>query len=254
QRLWIKSPSRPAVSCHKGHMTESPDPSRFAHVTDWVFDLDNTLYPHHSNLFAQIDARMTAYVSELLTLSREEARKLQKELYLEYGTTLNGLMKRHGIDPDDFLQKVHDIDYSWLVPDPTLGAAIRQLPGRKFIFTNGDRGHAERAARQLGILEHFDDIFDIVAADLTPKPARSTYEKFTALHEVTGKNTVMFEDLARNLAVPKALGMTTVLVVPRNFEPTFSEIWERDPQNEDDVDYVTDDLAGFLTTIVSAQK
>jgi len=231
-------------------MTEFPDPASFSHVTDWVFDLDNTLYPHHSNLFSQIDAKMTAYVSELLSLPREDARRLQKELYQQYGTTLNGLMQRHGIDPDAFLQKVHDIDYSWLVPDPSLGAAIHQLPGRKFIFTNGDRGHAERAARQLGILDHFDDIFDIVAAGLTPKPARQTYEKFAALHAVTGHKTVMFEDLARNLAVPKALGMTTVLVVPRNFEPTFSEIWERDPDSEDDVDFVTDDLAGFLTRII----
>jgi len=232
-------------------MTALPDPARFSHVTDWVFDLDNTLYPHHTNLFSQIDVKMTSYVSELLTLNREDARKLQKELYLEYGTTLNGLMSRHAIDPDDFLEKVHDIDYSWLVPDPVLGAAIRQLPGRKFIFTNGDRGHAERTARQLGILDHFDDIFDIVAAGHMPKPARQTYEKFAELHAVTGPNAVMFEDLARNLSVPKALGMTTVLIVPRNFEPTFSEIWERDPTHEDDVDFVTDDLAGFLGTIVS---
>lgn len=233
-------------------MTHIPDPARFAHVTDWVFDLDNTLYPHHTNLFSQIDVKMTAYVSELLRLPRDEARALQKELYLQYGTTLKGLMERHGIDPDEFLERVHDIDYSWLVPDPVLGAAIHQLPGRKFIFTNGDRGHAERTARQLGILEHFDDIFDIVAAGLTPKPERQTYEKFASLHKVAGPNAVMFEDLARNLAAPKALGMTTVLVVPRNFEPTFSEIWERDPLNDDDVDFVTDDLAGFLTTIVEA--
>jgi putative hydrolase of the HAD superfamily len=234
-------------------MTEFPNPERFAHVTDWVFDLDNTLYPHHSNLFAQIDEKMTNYVADLLTLSREDARKLQKELYQQYGTTLSGLMERHKIDPDDFLEKVHDIDYSWLVPDPVLGTAIRQLSGRKFIFTNGDRRHAERAARQLGILDHFDDIFDIVAAGLTPKPARQTYEKFAELHAVTGPNTVMFEDLARNLSVPKALGMTTVLIVPHNFEPTFSEIWERDPKHDDDVDFVTDDLAAFLTAIAAAE-
>ncbi len=234
-------------------MTELPEPVRFTHVTDWVFDLDNTLYPHHSNLFSQIDVKMTSYVQELLTLPREEARALQKELYREYGTTLNGLMQRYGIDPDDFLMRVHDIDYSWLVPDPVLGAAIRQLPGRKFIFTNGDRGHAERAARQLGILQDFDDIFDIVAAGLTPKPARQTYEKFAALHAVTGPRTVMFEDLARNLIVPKALGMTTVLVVPRNFEPTFSEIWESDPDYDDAVDFVTDDLAGFLNAVVEGE-
>ncbi len=230
-------------------MTNLPDPVRFAHVTDWVFDLDNTLYPHHSNLFSQIDVKMTAYVSELLQLPRDEARTLQKELYREFGTTLNGLMARHGIDPDDFLNKVHDIDYSWVDPNPALGDAIRALPGRKFIFTNGDRGHAERTARQLGILDHFNDIFDILAADLTPKPARETYDKFVGLHRVDTAHAVMFEDLARNLAVPKVLGMTTVLIVPNNFEPTFSEIWERDADNEDDVDYVTDDLAGFLSRI-----
>lgn len=231
-------------------MSDLPDHERFSHVTDWVFDLDNTLYPHHSNLFSQIDVRMTAYVSELLSLPREEARALQKELYREYGTTMAGLIARHGIDSDDFLQKVHDIDYSWLVPDPALGAAIRQLPGRKFIFTNGNRDHAERAARQLGVLDHFDDIFDIVAAGLTPKPDRRPYELFTELHSIVGPKAVMFEDLARNLTVPKALGMTTVLIVPKNFEPTFSEIWEKDANYEDDVDFVTDDLGAFLGAIV----
>jgi putative hydrolase of the HAD superfamily len=233
-------------------MTNQPQREHFAHVTDWVFDLDNTLYPHHTNLFSQIDVKMTSYVSELLKLPREEARKLQKQLYLEHGTTLAGLMARHGIDSDDFLQKVHDIDYSWLAPDIELGEAIKALPGRKFILTNGSRGHAERTARQLGILEHFEDIFDIVAAGLTPKPARETYDKFLALYEVAGPHAVMFEDLARNLIAPKALGMTTVLVVPRNFEPTFAEIWERDAAKEDDVDYVTDDLTAFLRTIAPA--
>jgi putative hydrolase of the HAD superfamily len=233
-------------------MTNTPDPARFAHIREWVFDLDNTLYPHHSNLFSQIDVKMTGYVSELLQLPPDQARKLQKDLYRDYGTTLNGLIALHGIDPDDFLEKVHDIDYSWLAPDPKLGEAIRQLPGRKFIFTNGDRGHAERTARQLGILDHFDEIFDIVAAGMMPKPARETYDKFAALHRVDTQRAVMFEDLARNLAVPKALGMATVLVVPRNFEPTFAEIWESDPDQADDVDYVTDDLETFLRTILPA--
>ncbi len=243
------SASKVCQQCHQDRMTQSPDHARFDHVTDWVFDLDNTLYPHHSNLFSQIDVKMTAYLAKLLTLSSEDARELQKELYLEYGTTLNGLIQRHGIDPDAFLEHVHDIDYSWLVPNPELGAAIHQLSGRKFIFTNGNRAHAERTARQLGILEHFEDIFDIVAAGLKPKPTRATYEKFVALHNVAGHNAVMFEDLARNLIVPKALGMTTVLIVPRNFKLTFSEIWECDSQHEDEVDFVTDDLCSFLTTI-----
>ncbi len=231
-------------------MTQIPPPQRFAHITDWVFDLDNTLYPHHSNLFSQIDVKMTSYVQNLLKMPRDEARKLQKELYLEYGTTLNGLMERHNIDPDEFLRIVHDIDYSWVKPNPRLGKAIKALPGRKFIFTNGDRGHAERTARQLGVLDEFDDIFDIVAAGLVPKPARATYDRFVDLHAIAGPNAAMFEDLARNLVVPKALGMTTVLIVPNNFEPTFSEIWERDPALTDEVDFVTDDLTAFLDVIV----
>lgn len=168
-------------------MTAPPDSQKFAHVSDWVFDLDNTLYPHRSNLFAQIDAKMTAYVADLLQMDPAEARLLQKQLYREYGTTMAGLMARHSIDPDDFLQKVHDIDYAPIEANPELGEAIRSLPGRKFIFTNGDRGHAERTARKLGILDHFTDIFDIVAADLKPKPAREPYERFVALHKIAGR-------------------------------------------------------------------
>ncbi|MEL6921616.1 MAG: pyrimidine 5'-nucleotidase [Pseudomonadota bacterium] len=232
-------------------MTNQPAPADFAHIREWVFDLDNTLYPHHSNLFSQIDVKMTDYITELLQLPREEARALQKKYYKQYGTSLQGLMSLHHVDPDDFLEKVHDIDYSWLAPDPALGDAIKALPGRKFIFTNGDRGHAERTARQLGILDHFDDIFDIVAADLVPKPAGATYDKFRALHRVDCEHAVMFEDLARNLTVPKSLGMKTVLIVPKNFEATFSEVWEREDVDEQ-VDYVTDDLTGFLTHLTGA--
>ncbi|MBS9719356.1 pyrimidine 5'-nucleotidase [Tianweitania sp. BSSL-BM11] len=231
-------------------MSTQPDPARFAHIRDWVFDLDNTLYPHHSNLFAQVDVNMTAYVQALVNLPRDEARKLQKDLYRDYGTTLAGLMARYDIDPDDFLAKAHDIDYSGLKPDPDLGEAIKALPGRKFIFTNGDRRHAERTATQLGILEHFEDIFDIVAGGLTPKPDRKPYDAFVGLHKIAGSNAAMFEDIARNLHVPKAMGMTTVLIVPNNFEPTFAEVWERDPDQTDDVDFVTDDLGSFLRDLL----
>jgi putative hydrolase of the HAD superfamily len=227
----------------------TPLPADFAHVRDWVFDLDNTLYPHHSNLFSQIDTKMTDYVSALLQLPREEARVLQKDYYRAYGTTLQGLIANHKVDPDDFLERVHDIDYSWLDPDPALGDAIKALPGRKFIFTNGDRGHAERTAGQLGILDHFDEIFDIVAADLMPKPAQLTYDKFTALHRVDCRNAAMFEDLARNLVVPHALGMQTVLIVPNNFEATFSEIWEQDNADDGHVGHVTDNLRAFLQAL-----
>jgi len=231
-------------------MVNAPEPAHFAHIQSWIFDLDNTLYPRDTDLFSQIDVRMTTYVADLLRLSREEARKVQKDLYRDHGTTLRGLMDRYQVDPDDFLQKVHDIDYSWLNPNPALGVAIQALPGRKFIFTNGNRSHAERAAAQLGILDHFEDIFDIVAAGLVPKPAQQTYDSFVSLHEIAGSDAVMFEDLARNLIVPKKLGMKTVLVVPRNLEATYSEIWEQDLGQQDDVDYVTDDLTRFLQTII----
>ena len=224
----------------------SPKPHDFAHVRDWVFDLDNTLYPRHTDLFSQIDDRMTDYVAELLHMPHEEARVLQKQYYRDHGTTLKGLMTVHKIDPNAFLERVHDIDYSWVKPDPDLGAAIKALPGRKFIFTNGDTRHAERTAKALGILDHFDDIFDIVAADLMPKPAAETYDKFMGLHRVDAARAAMFEDLPRNLTVPKNHGMTTVLIVPRNMEEALGEVWEHEGYDGDHIDYVTDDLAGFL--------
>jgi putative hydrolase of the HAD superfamily len=221
----------------------------FEHVDTWVFDLDNTLYPRQSNLFSQIDVKMTSYVAQLLGLPREEARKVQKQYYLEHGTTLKGLMLEHKVDYRDFLDKVHDIDYSWLAPDPALGKAIEALPGRKYIFTNGDRGHAERAAGQLGILGQFDDIFDIVAAELTPKPARETYDRFLAAHGVDGSKAAMFEDLARNLVEAKAVGMSTVLILPGDFAGDFVEAWESGGKDSDHVDHTTDDLTGFLSRL-----
>jgi putative hydrolase of the HAD superfamily len=230
-----------------------PHRDDFAHVRDWVFDLDNTLYPHHINLFAQIDRNMTAYVAQLLQMDPAEAKLLQKKYYHDHGTTLAGLMLHHGVDPNDFLEKAHAIDYSALLPDANLGAAIRALPGRKFIFTNGTVAHAEAAARALGILDHFADIFDIVAADYQPKPAGSTYDKFTSLNRIDTRNAAMFEDLPRNLSVPKALGMKTVLLVPRNLGSVVLESWEL-AENTDpgSIDFVTDDLASFLERLISA--
>ncbi|HET7413732.1 MAG TPA: pyrimidine 5'-nucleotidase [Pararhizobium sp.] len=229
-----------------------PQAADFTHVRDWVFDLDNTLYPRHTNLFSQIDRNMTAYVAELLQLPPEEAREVQKRYYRDHGTTLQGLMLNHGIDANQFLERVHDIDYSWISPDPALGEAIRQLPGRKFIFTNGDTRHAERTAQALGILDDFDAVFDIVAADLLPKPAAATYDKFLGLHKVDAAHAAMFEDLPRNLLVPKTLGMTTVLIVPRNLEEALGEAWEREGREGEQIDYMTDDLAGFLSPLGTA--
>ena len=229
----------------------APVAADFAHVRDWVFDLDNTLYPHHVNLFAQIDRNMTAYVAELLQMERDEARALQKRYYHEHGTTLQGLMLNHGIDPNDFLERAHAIDYSALLPHPELGEAIKALPGRKFIFTNGSVPHAEAAARALGILDHFDEIFDIVAADYVPKPAGETYDKFAHLHRVDTRHAAMFEDLPRNLKAPKALGMRTILLTPRNLDEVLIERWEVLSEEDDHIDYLTDDLQAFLCAITA---
>jgi putative hydrolase of the HAD superfamily len=228
-----------------------PSPADFAHVHDWVFDLDNTLYPHHINLFAQIDTNMTAFVADLLQVDPVEAKLLQKRYYHEHGTTLAGLMLHHKVDPNAFLEKAHAIDYSMIPADEALGEAIKRLPGRKFIFTNGTVAHAEDAARALGILDHFDDIFDIVAAEYVPKPAGATYDKFASLNRIDTKHAAMFEDLPRNLEVPKALGMKTVLLVPRNLDTALLETWERADQiDPDSVDYMTDDLAEFLGNVL----
>lgn len=224
----------------------------FLGVEAWIFDLDNTLYPAHVDLFAQIDERISDYVARLLGIAKDEARIKQKEFYRDYGTTLRGLMNEHKIDADDFLNYVHDIDYSPVTPDPELGAQIAALPGRKFIFTNGDRPHAERTAARLGVTEHFDEIFDIVAAGLLPKPNRETYDRFLERTGVSPARATMFEDLSRNLVVPHRLGMRTVLVVPEGTREVFREDWEMEGDEAPHVEFVTDSLPGFLKAVNGA--
>ena len=170
---------------------------------------------------------------------------MQKDYYRRYGTSMRGLMTEHGMKPDDFLDFVHEIDHSPLEPNPALGAAIEQLPGRKLILTNGTRKHADAVMRRLDIHKHFDDVFDIVAAGLEPKPLPQTYDRFLAAHGVDPARAAMFEDLARNLDVPHALGMTTVLVVPSGTREVFRRDWELEGRDASHVDHVTDDLTGF---------
>jgi putative hydrolase of the HAD superfamily len=232
---------------------ESPAGSaapHFAHVTNWVFDLDNTLYPARTNLFAQIDERIGRFIQGQLGVEAEAARGVQKDYYRRYGTTLRGLMEEHGIVADGFLDFVHDIDHSVVPADPALALALAALPGRRFVLTNGSRRHAEKTMERLGIADAFEDIFDIVAADLLPKPARATYERFLARHGVSPGSAAMFEDLSRNLEVPHALGMRTVLVVPDGPHADFREAWEQDGQTAGHVDFVTSDLAGFVASLV----
>lgn len=223
--------------------------AKFRHVDIWVFDLDNTLYPSDSDLWPRIDARITLFLLHLTGLDGLSARALQKYYYRRYGTTLRGLMLEHDVTAADFLAFVHDIDRSSLLPNHALAAAIKALPGRRLILTNGSREHALRTAEQLGIGEMFEDIFDIVAADLVPKPAAETYQRFFDRHDVDPKRAAIFEDIAHNLAVPHARGMVTTLVVPRQGQRDFREAWEKVGGGAAHIDCVTDDLEGFLQTI-----
>jgi len=228
----------------------------FTHVESWIFDLDNTLYPADCNLFAQIDARMRGFIEERLALPADEARRLQKRYYVEYGTTLAGLMRRHDVDPHDFMDFVHDIDLAPVAAHPELAERIAGLPGVKYVFTNGSVKHAENVCAKLGFDGLFAEIFDIEAADFLPKPHRATYERFVARHGVAPGRAAMFEDIAANLEAPHALGMTTVLVTS-NAEWIADEPTEKRPAGPaadyDHVHHATGDLFGFLSGVRTAE-
>lgn len=239
-------------------MTSKPPANpELAHVADWVFDLDNTLYPAECDLFAEIDTRMTDFVARLTGLERLEARKLQKHYYATYGTTLAGLMTEHGLDPADFLHYVHEIDLSPLPDLPALRSAIAALPGRKFIYTNGPRRHAERVTEKMGLAHLFNASFGIEDSAYTPKPNLTAYQSFCRVNQVAPEGAAFFEDLARNLKPAKSLGFTTVLVHS-------TKDWSHEPvearpagagdrfggDGEDHIDYITGDLAGFLQSAI----
>jgi len=233
-------------------MSETPRAARgFGHVETWVFDLDNTLYPHHLNLWQQVDDRIRAFVSDFLKVSKDEAFRVQKDYYKRYGTTMRGLMTEHGLSPDVYLEYVHQIDHSPLEPNAALGDALEKLPGRKLILTNGTRKHAEAVMARLEIDRHFEDVFDIAAADLDPKPLPQVYKRFLARHDVDPGRAAMFEDLARNLEVPHALGMTTVLVVPEEARNIVREGWELAGRDAPHVDHVTDNITDFIETVLA---
>ena len=224
-----------------------PLPRSLSHVTDWVFDLDNTLYPRSCNLFAQIDIRITHYVMDVTQLEFEAARALQKSYYRDFGTTLNGLMQAHKIDPDHFLNTVHAIDYSPVAAHPELVEAIRALPGRKFILTNGDVGHARAVLQRLGGDELFEHVYDIRAMTYVPKPHRAAYDGFFKAHDIDPNRAVMFDDLEKNLLVPHEVGMSTVQVVAgEDFAHEQVDAWELGRTTGAHVHHVTEDLAQFL--------
>lgn len=212
-----------------------------ARTETWVFDLDNTLYPASCRLFDQIEAKMRAYITRHLGLEDEAARSLKTELFHRHGTTMKGLMVDHGVNPHHFLDYVHDIDLAPLDAAPGLDPVLAALPGRKVIFTNGSVAHAENVLGRLGIARHFDGIFDIVAADFTPKPQMAPYRQMLAALKVDPTRAAMVEDMARNLLPAAQLGMQTVWI------PNGTD-WGAEGQGEH-IHHVTDDLAAFLSGI-----
>ncbi len=223
---------------------KAPD---FRGIDTWIFDLDNTLYPAECDLFAQIDERMTGYVSRLLAVDASEARRLQKEHYRQHGTTLNGLMKVHGIEPEDYLAEVHDIDLSAVAPAPELAKAIARLPGRRFIFTNGCRNHAARVLAHLGLTDLFEEIWDIRTISFCPKPDAGAYRMVVERAGVDAKRAAMFDDIARNLVAAQELGMVTVWL---NNGSLWSRQGPETPRVEPHhISYEIDDLTAFLQSI-----
>jgi len=227
----------------------------FDQTETWIFDLDNTLYPASCRLFDQIDVKMAAFIMDLLKVNHAEARRLQKGFLYEHGTTLRGLMMEYGVQPAEFLSFVHDIDHSAITANAELGSALKQLPGRRFIFTNGTVKHAENVMAKIGILDCFEDIFDIEAADYLPKPHIDSYHAMLARHGIDGARSAMFEDISRNLEPCHRLGMTTVLVTDTENEDS-AVIASRSGMGPDapHIDHVTDSLPTFLARIVAASR
>lgn len=210
--------------------------SRFSHVTQWVFDLDNTLYPPAMRLFDQIEQRMTHYVMRTLGVEKDHADHLRQTYWKSYGTTLAGLMREHKIDPDAYLHDVHDIDFDVLQPDPALAEYIGQLPGRKIVYTNGSAPYAAQVLKARGLDAAFDAIYGVEHAGYLPKPERKAFETVFAMDGIDTEKAAMFEDDPRNLAAPHSMGMRTVHVAP-------------DPHEADHIHHHTDDLTAFLARL-----
>ena len=185
---------------------------RFAHIRNWIFDLDNCLYPASAGLFELIDQRMGAYIQRLLDCDPVEARRVQKQHFHTHGTTLAGLMKEHGVDPNDFLGDVHAIPLDRIQCDESLASSLERLPGRKFVFTNGDASYARRVLDAIGVSERFDDLHDIHASSYRPKPDPQGYELLCERFGIDPGQALLADDMAANLKPAKALGMTTIWV------------------------------------------
>jgi len=208
----------------------------------WIFDLDNTLYSGKTRVFDQIDKRMSKYISGKLNVSIVEAKEIQKKYFYKYNTTLNGMLKNHKIDANEFLEFVHEIDIDFLKKDLTLSEELRKLEGKKIIFTNGSKKHALNVIRKIGIEQHFDDIIDIVDSNFVPKPTMESYKKLVEKHKIDPNLCVLIEDIARNLKPAYEMGMKTIWI--ENDEP-----WAAKFSDSDFINYKTKNLTDFLKKI-----
>ncbi|MEM9716081.1 MAG: pyrimidine 5'-nucleotidase [Pseudomonadota bacterium] len=196
----------------------------FSGIDTWLFDLDETLYPPHLALFDQIDVKMIEFVMAELGVDRAKADQLRYEYYVDHGTTLAGLMEKHGMTPYPFLDHVHEIELDHVEPDHKLAAAIDALPGRKLVYTNGSKGHAERVTKARGLDHLFDDMFGVEHAAFIPKPDRRAFEMIFDKAGITPSSTSFFEDTAKNLKEPAAMGVATVLVREDVDTPDFVDL------------------------------
>jgi putative hydrolase of the HAD superfamily len=208
----------------------------------WLFDLDNTLYSGDTKVFDQVDKKMSKFISEKLKVNLEEAKKIQKNYFHEYNTTLNGMIKNHDIDANEFLEFVHDVDLEFLKKDEPLKKEIEKLKGKKIIFTNGSKAHASNVTSRIGIEQLFDGVFDIVDSDFYPKPSLEPYKKIIENYKIVPEYCIFFEDIARNLKPAYELGMKTVWI--ENNEP-----WAAKYSDEEFVNYKTGSLTKFLKEI-----
>ena len=209
-----------------------------ANINCWIFDLDNTLYPASTDLFAQVCEKMSSYIANTLDVDKAKADKIRYEYWQKYGTSLAGLMKNFKIDPDHFLEIVHDIDFSVLSEDSNLLNALEELSGRKIVYTNGTVPYAKEVLKFRGLAGVFDEIYGVENANYIPKPFPEAYELIFAKAKIIYNRSAMFEDEIRNLKVPFDLGLKTILVCDT-------------PTNENYVDYSVENLPDFLRQIIS---
>jgi putative hydrolase of the HAD superfamily len=178
-----------------------------------IFDLDNTLYPAEKQLFSLIDVRINRYMTEVVGIPAPEVDALRRDYWRLYGVTLQGLIRHHGVDPEDYLFFVHDVDVaSLLAPAPALREVLASLPQRKAVFTNGSLCHADRVLSALGIEDMFEKVYDIRIAAYQPKPYPEPYHAVLAELGTTADRCIMIEDSRDNLHTAKRLGMGTILI------------------------------------------